>query len=218
MNPPIARSLSRSFMVHAVLAVAIFFLVFSPWLLRAERFWFAMTLAVLGLNALAWRTDRDMIRLLVEDTRAGIGWKILMGLASAGALYGVFVFGRWFVLRFLPGAAGNIAAVYQLREGRSLHLIATALVLIGTAEELFWRQHLQRMAAVRWGTGMAVLVQSGIYALAHAGSRNLTLVAAAGVAGLFWGATYARWRSPLLNMISHVTWDLLVFLVFPFKV
>lgn len=141
-----------------------------------------------------------------------------MGLASAGVLYGVFVLGRWFVLRFQPEAARNIAAVYQLREGRPLPLLALVLFLIGAGEELFWRHHLQRMAVVRWGMGTAAVVQASVYALAHVGSRNFTLVAAAGVAGLFWGATYARWRSPLLNIISHVTWDLLVFLVVPFSV
>jgi hypothetical protein len=42
------------------------------------------------------------------------------------------------------------------------------------------------------------------------------LVAAAGVCGIFWGWLYLAFRSPILNVVSHTAWDLLVFVVLPF--
>ena len=33
---------------------------------------------------------------------------------------------------------------------------------------------------------------------------------------LFWGWLYLRFRSPVLNIVSHTLWDLAVFVVFPF--
>jgi membrane protease YdiL (CAAX protease family) len=89
------------------------------------------------------------------------------------------------------------------------------LVLIGAGEEVFWRHHLQRQLHARWGAAGAIVLQAVLYAGAHAVSGNPTLVAAAFTAGLFWGTTYALWRSPAINIVSHVVWDIAVFLVFP---
>jgi membrane protease YdiL (CAAX protease family) len=43
------------------------------------------------------------------------------------------------------------------------------------------------------------------------------LVAAAGVCGLYWGALFAWKRSLPVNIVSHVAWDLAVFVLFPFS-
>jgi hypothetical protein len=42
------------------------------------------------------------------------------------------------------------------------------------------------------------------------------LILAAAVCGVFWGWLYLRFRSPLLNVVSHAVWDLLVFVILPF--
>jgi membrane protease YdiL (CAAX protease family) len=42
------------------------------------------------------------------------------------------------------------------------------------------------------------------------------LILAAAVCGVFWGGLYLRFRSPLLNIVSHTLWDLLVFVILPF--
>jgi len=43
----------------------------------------------------------------------------------------------------------------------------------------------------------------------------MMLVLAAAAAGLFWGYLYHRFRSVLLNAVSHTLWDLVIFLVLP---
>jgi membrane protease YdiL (CAAX protease family) len=55
-----------------------------------------------------------------------------------------------------------------------------------------------------------------LYTAVHLAGGNIMLVLAAALCGVFWGWLYLRFRSPLLNIISHTLWDLLVFVVLPF--
>ena len=44
----------------------------------------------------------------------------------------------------------------------------------------------------------------------------LQRASAALVCGAVWGGLYYRFKSPLLNVVSHTAWDVAVFLLFPF--
>ena len=46
-------------------------------------------------------------------------------------------------------------------------------------------------------------------------SANLTLTGAATTAGLYWGALYAREQRLAPLIISHVSWDIWIFLIAP---
>lgn len=60
---------------------------------------------------------------------------------------------------------------------------------------------------------------SGIYAFKGNASNLriflLILVMAALVAGIFWGWMYYRFRSVAANVVSHVVWDIVIFLIIP---
>jgi membrane protease YdiL (CAAX protease family) len=43
------------------------------------------------------------------------------------------------------------------------------------------------------------------------------LILAALVCGIFWGSLFLKYRSPLMLIVSHTLWDLLVFIVLPFS-
>jgi hypothetical protein len=92
----------------------------------------------------------------------------------------------------------------------------TIAMLIGPTEEVFWRGLLQRNLALRLGPARALAVATALYAGVHIASGNPVLVLAALVCGLFWGWMYLRWKSVLMNVVSHTVWDLLAFLVLPF--
>jgi membrane protease YdiL (CAAX protease family) len=89
------------------------------------------------------------------------------------------------------------------------------IFLIGPGEELFWRGFLQRRLQADYGPWYGFLISAAIYSLVHIGSGNPMLVLAAGVCGLFWGFLYLRYRSLLMNMVSHKLWDVAIFLLFP---
>jgi membrane protease YdiL (CAAX protease family) len=54
-----------------------------------------------------------------------------------------------------------------------------------------------------------------MYGAIHLVSENLTLTGAAATAGLFWGALYAREQRLAPLIISHVSWDIWIFLIAP---
>jgi CAAX protease family protein len=169
-----------------------------------------MTLGVGTLGAYALATEPAL-------RRERIRWRdFVTGVGSAAALYGIFQVGDRMARLVMPAGDREIASIYQLRSGAPRRAIAAALALvIGPGEELFWRGLVQRNLERKFGRVRGTLIASSIYGAVHLVSENLTLTGAAATAGLFWGVLYARDQriSPLI--ISHVTWDIWIFLVAP---
>jgi membrane protease YdiL (CAAX protease family) len=169
-----------------------------------------MTLGVGGLGAYALIAQPELRR---ERAR---GRDVMSGLASAATLYGIFRLGDRLARRIMPSGDREIGAIYDLRTAAPRPAIAAALAtLIGPGEELFWRGLVQRNLQQRLGPLRGWLVASSIYGAIHLVSLNLTLTAAATTAGLFWGGIYARDRRLAPLVISHITWDIWIFLIAP---
>jgi len=175
-----------------------------------SQFWPRMTLGAgsLGLYALAVEPSLRRERPRPRD--------LALGLASAAALYGIFKAGDRLARRIMPVGEGEIAAIYGLRTLAPAPAIAAALVLvIGPSEELFWRGLVQRSLERRVGRLAAAALTAAVYGGIHLVSDNLTLTGAAGVAGTFWGALYAREQRLPALIVSHVAWDVWIFLIAP---
>lgn len=169
-----------------------------------------MTLGVGGLGAYALLAEPALRR---ERPRPG---DVASGLTSAAALYGIFLVGDRMARRIMPAGDREIGSIYELRTAAPQQAIATALALvIGPSEELFWRGLVQRSLHRRFGRVRGWLLASSIYGAVHLVSENLTLTGAASTAGLFWGALYARDERLTPLIISHVVWDVWIFLVAP---
>jgi membrane protease YdiL (CAAX protease family) len=138
------------------------------------------------------------------------------GLGSAAGLYAIFQIGDRMARRIMPAGDREIAGIYELRSAAPRPAIATALALaIGPGEELFWRGLVQRGLMRRYGRVRGTLIASSIYGGVHLVSANLTLTGAAATAGLYWGALYAREQRLAPLIISHVSWDIWIFLIAP---
>jgi membrane protease YdiL (CAAX protease family) len=113
-------------------------------------------------------------------------------------------------------ARPEVNAIYSLKDGGNPWLIGAALlVIIGPAEEIFWRGTVLRAFLGRMKWPLAVLAGAAVYSLVHILSLNFMLIMAALVCGLFWCLLYA-WRRDLTAVtISHCLWDVAVFLIFP---
>jgi uncharacterized protein len=169
-----------------------------------------MTLGVGGLGAYALATEPALRRerLRPRDFVAGLG--------SAAGLYVIFQVGDRMARRIMPAGDREIAGIYELRSAAPRAAIATALgLVIGPGEELFWRGLVQRSLMRRFGRVRGTLLASSIYGGIHLVSENLTLTGAAATAGLFWGAVYAREQRMAPLIISHVAWDIWIFLIAP---
>lgn len=183
-----------------------------PYVFRARRgnFWTRMTLASGGLGLFAL-TVRPELRRDLPELRDVAG-----GLVSAAGLYAIFQVGDRLARRIMPTGEADIEQVYRFRTLASKPLIAALLVtVIAPSEELFWRGLVQHALMQRFGTVRGTLAGTAAYGGVHVGSGNLTLSGAATVAGGYWGTEYAlRPRlGPLL--VSHILWDVWIFLIQP---
>ena len=139
-----------------------------------------------------------------------------LGLASAAALYGTFQVGDVFARRFVPGGDAQIRDIYTLRTIRPKEEIATRLAtIIGPAEELFWRGLVQEALMARYGRWTGAALAAMAYGGVHVVTGNFTLFGAAGIAGAHWCALYAAGVPLGALVVSHVTWDIWIFLVQP---
>ncbi|HEY8759955.1 MAG TPA: CPBP family intramembrane glutamic endopeptidase [Candidatus Dormibacteraeota bacterium] len=177
-----------------------------------SHFWQKMAIGVGAMGALAvaanpeLRSGRNRPRL--RD--------VPVGLAMAAVLYGIFRAGDRFARRVMPTGEQDIADVYERRRMAPRWFIAPALALvIAPGEELFWRglvngYLMQRMGRVA-GSALGAVIYGGIHLI----TGNLTLSGAAGIAGAFWSLQYLfEGRLPAV-MVSHIAWDLWIFLVQP---
>ena len=89
--------------------------------------------------------------------------------------------------------------------------------ITGPGEEVFWRGFLQARLMERWGNLAGFGAATGMYAAVHIFSGNLVLMAAALIAGAFWGALYLWRRDLLLQITSHSLWSAVIFAIFPIR-
>jgi membrane protease YdiL (CAAX protease family) len=164
----------------------------------------------LSLGSLALATSRP-----ARETRIG-SREVALGLASAATLYATFKAGDAFARRFVPRGDEEIRDIYTLRTLRPKPEIGIRLAtVIGPAEELFWRGLVQDALMARYGRWPGAALAAMAYGGVHIVTGNFTLFGAAGIAGAHWCALYAAGVPLGALVVSHVTWDIWIFLVQP---
>src|SRR5438874_13706150 len=161
-----------------------------------------MTATGLALGALALATDRQSRRVRFGPAT------VALGLASAAGLYAVFRVGDGLARQIMPRGKEEIGTIYALRSLRPKEELAARLgLVIGPAEELFWRGFVQRRAGY--------LAATALYGGAHLVTENVALIGAATIAGAHRGLLRAGGRPLGALVVSHVVWDIWIFLVAP---
>ena len=174
------------------------------------QFWQRMTMTGLGLGSLALLTSARSRGARIR------WWHLPLGLLSAATLYVTFQIGDRFARRFVPSGDREIREIYALRTLRPKEEIAARLgTVVGPAEELFWRGLVQEALARRYGRWTGAVLATMAYGGVHVTSGNFTLMGAAGVAGAHWSALYAMGVPLGALIVSHIAWDIWIFLVQP---
>jgi membrane protease YdiL (CAAX protease family) len=174
------------------------------------RFWQRMTATGLSLGTLALVAEPGLRRTRIRPRDVGLG------LGTAAGLYGVFWVGDRAARRIMPKGGQEIEELYALRELLPAPQIAARLALIiGPAEELFWRGFVQPRLQRRLGTWPGAAAASAAYGGAHLSTGNFTLLGAANVAGAVWGGLAAAGMPMGALVVSHIAWDLWTFLIAP---
>ena len=175
-----------------------------------ERFWQRMTMTGLGLGSFALLVSRPARRVRIGLAEA------IVGIASAVVLYITFRFGDRFARGSMPGGDAEIRDIYALRTLRPKEEIAARLAtIIGPAEELFWRGLVQEALMRQLGRWRGAVAATLAYGGVHVVTGNFTLFGAATVAGAHWCALYAAGVPLGALVVSHVSWDVWIFLVQP---
>ncbi len=207
----------RTIGASGALAAVLFIALFRLRRLGPLDFWAWLTANVALVAVLGFVLDRGYAARLRRDIASAPLRKLGIGVASAAVLYAAFAVGRLLALMLFPFAASGIGSVYALRSGLPLLRIALLIALvIGPGEELFWRGFFQEGAASTTDKRRGFLLTALLYTAVHFASGNIMLIAASAVCGFFWGWLYLRFRSPVINIVSHTLWDLAVFVAFPF--
>ena len=195
-----------------IVAAGFWLIMFSPWTANAINFWAAMSIAAVTLGAMGLFHRRRDIRTLLRFRPIHLA----AGAAAAAALYGVFFAGHMVSSALFDFAAGQVHGIYALRGSLHPGIIAALLILlIAPGEELFWRGFVQHRLTGRLGPWWGYLLAAGLYAMVHVWAMNFMLLAAALVCGLFWGAVKQASKSLWPAIISHIVWDVAIFLLFP---
>ena len=196
-------------------------LLFSPMFVIQRAgpvdFWWWMSINLVVLTSLSLISDRFFRADIQQDFSNDLLKKVSIGLISAVFLYLVFFIGNYLSRRWFGFASQGIEDVYKFKGDTSPIRIAILMILlIGPGEEIFWRGFLQRNISSKWGKWTGYAVTLALYTFVHLFTMNLMLILAAFICGLFWGWLYLKYKSVMVNVISHTIWDIVVFLVLPF--
>lgn len=195
-----------------LLAILLFSLLFAG---ITFGFWVQLSLSISALCVLAYVHDRTGVKKLFTSGKSGFLSTIIFGTLSAAVLYALFYGFRLLAEYMFSFAHNEIVSVYTLKDNVNVGYIALLLiVIIGPGEEVFWRGYVQRNFTKQFGF-VGVILSVIAYTAAHLVSGNLMLIAAAAVCGVFWSLMFWHFKSIWLNIISHVVWDVAVFVLWP---
>ncbi len=210
---------NKQLILFTTLSVALFVPLFIFRSIGPLDFWWWMSGNLIVLLLLIFITDKSYAGNLKNDLRKKVPWKIIFGLLSALILYVIFYFGNIIIRQLFEFAEKGINNVYGFKgSADDVRIVLLMLVVIGPGEELFWRGFIQEKYERRFGYLKGYYLATGLYTLVHVATGNVVLIIAALVCGLFWGWLYMKYRSMLLNIVSHTVWDIVVFIVLPFTV
>lgn len=206
MSEPQARIRGRDFAIGMTAATALWTVAFS----RKQRFWETMAVGVGSLGAFALYANPALRRTRARPR------DLVVGLGTAVGLYGVFQVGDRVARKVIPGGAADIEDIYLRRNLADHQFIALALaLLIAPGEELFWRGLVNGYLAQELGPVKGNALGATIYGAVHLVTRNFTLFGAAGIAGAYWSLQWLFEGRMASQVVSHVAWDVWIFLVQP---
>ena len=194
------------------IAAVLWTVMISPWTAPYDNFWVMMTCSGLTLTLYStWASPGWW-----KDVRLDLN-NVLLGVALAAVLWGVFWLGEFFSTLLFDFARPQVDMIYGMKEGENPWILTLLMLfIIGPAEEIFWRAYLQKNLSERWNPDMGFIVTTLMYSIVHLPKFNFMLIMAAAVAGFVWGLAYRFFPKKIGAIIlSHALWDCAVFIWFP---
>ncbi|WP_160720330.1 CPBP family intramembrane glutamic endopeptidase [Bacillus sp. USDA818B3_A] len=173
-------------------------------------FWYIFSGSILILIAFA------MLQGEVDD-EVSFGKYISLGILSGLMLYLLFWLGfHAFQFLDLP-VEKSVKKLYRWYEPQAFwHYIALVLVA-APGEELFWRGFIQKSLLKNLKFIWGILLGAVLYSSVSIYSGSFLLVFASFIAGLAWGLLYYWKKSMPLVIVSHIIFDIMIFIILPFN-
>jgi membrane protease YdiL (CAAX protease family) len=168
-----------------------------------------MSLSTLILSIAALIINRDKFSANLSSRM------VLLGVLSAVLLY-VFFYSGFQVTKTNPVFSQGVGKIYELRSTMPAFFIGLLLVFpIAPGEEVYWRGLIQRRFMEKIGSNAGLFLAASAYALVHLPTLNPPLILTAFIGGVVWGYIYKRTGSLVPATVSHVLFDLLIFVIAP---
>jgi len=139
----------------------------------------------------------------------------MYGILSGLLLYIVFRLGNA-VLGLLPGGLDRevVLAYRRFSPDTIWHYLALVFILV-PGEEIFWRSFVQARLMKKAEPKYAILIAAVLNTSVYLYCSLKIMAIAAFVGSVFWGLLYAKKRSLTIQILSHLTFDLLLVVFLP---
>ncbi|WP_075981118.1 CPBP family intramembrane glutamic endopeptidase [Bacillus massilinigeriensis] len=172
-------------------------------------FWYLFTASMLFL--ISYSTFRDEL-----DKEAPFFYALIIGLISGVILFAVFWVGNALIHWLHLPLQSQIETLYDTYSPKvAWHYIVLVLIII-PGEEIFWRGFVQRRLSKYLNFPTTVILSVLLYTSVQFYSGTLILPLAAMISGILWSMLYTWKKSVPLVIVSHLIFDLLLFILFPF--
>lgn len=194
------------------IAAVLWTVMFSPWTAPYINFWIMMTCSGIVLTSYSTWASPGWWKDVTFDVS-----NIVLGVLLAVVLWGIFWIGDCLSSLMFDFARPQVDMIYGMKDGENPWILTgLMLLIIGPAEEIFWRGYIQNSLSKRWSPNIGFIVTTLIYGLVHLPKFNFMLIMAAFVAGFVWGLAYRFFPEKFgAIVISHALWDCAVFIWFP---
>jgi membrane protease YdiL (CAAX protease family) len=187
------------------------------WLLAnagTADIWLANGGAALALGIAVLLLERRASTALLKPNATLVLLGAAIGGLMAAATYELYplVSGLW------PFVAPDMARLYAAFGEPPTVVAAAVLVPVIVGEELVWRGVVQELFVGRLRVVGGVTLAALVYALVQAPLGSPSLVVAAFLCGLVWGALREATGSLVATLVAHLLWDFWVLLWMPLEV
>jgi uncharacterized protein len=141
---------------------------------------------------------------------------ISIGTISGLVLFGFFWLGNQGIVIFDLPFERDIHKLYRWFAPSIFWEYLSLVLVAAPGEELFWRGFILNRLLKYFNPVISIIVGAILYASVMIYSGEFILVLATFLCGLFWGALYLWKKSMPLVIVSHLIFDIMLFIIFPF--
>lgn len=141
---------------------------------------------------------------------------LIYGAVSGFILFAIFWIGHSLIVLLDLPFTKQISKLYGRFSPSQLWHYLVLLLIIIPGEEIFWRGFIQKRISKYLNGPIVIILATILYTSVHFYSGEWILAFAALVAGLYWGYLYQWKKSMPLVIVSHLIFDLFLFVLLPF--